>query len=181
VLSAGSEEDDPENDHEESDDDGRDAWLDQHEWGDNAVMTWEAGSNRDDDVSSIDPREAGILDDVEDDWGRDALLAWDEDDDDIDDDDGDPIVADYGQTLVIGDDLDEGITDGENIDETTEALVARGMPMYRDWQVKDLQVCIGPYASKIVLICRDCAAGTDIDRLRSMTPLSISRRSAGEQ
>jgi hypothetical protein len=139
VVSAGSDEDDVEHDHEEGNDDDRDASPDQHEWGDNAVIMWEAGSNRDEDASSVDPREAGILED-EDDWGGDALLAWDEDD--IDDDNGDLDIDEYGRTLVIGDDLDEETTDGEVIDETEEALVARGMPMYRDWQVKELQVSV---------------------------------------
>jgi hypothetical protein len=119
-----------------------DEWPNDQGWGDDALMEWDATSARDDDVSSVDREEAGLSDD---DWGRDALLAWDDDDDDNDDnndgnenDDGED-DNDVEITHPSDDESDDANNDEDN-EEIEDDLHARGMPTYRDWAIKDLQV-----------------------------------------
>jgi hypothetical protein len=118
-----------------------DEWPNDQGWGDDAMMEWDATSARDDDVSSVDREEAGLSDD---DWGRDALLAWDNDDnennDDDDDDDDNDEESNVPEIIHQLDDEFDDATDGEDTEETEDDLHARGMPTYRDWTIKDLQV-----------------------------------------
>ena len=118
-----------------------DEWPNDQGWGDDAMMEWDATSARDDDVSSVDREEAGLSDGE---WGRDALLAWDDDDHDNNDDDDDDNDNDEEHNVleVIQrlDDESDDATDDEDTEETEDDLHARGMPTYRDWTIKDLQV-----------------------------------------
>lgn len=123
-----------------------DEWPNDQGWGDDAMMEWDATSARDDDVSSVDREEAGVSDD---DWGRDALLAWEDDDGDDDDDNNDNDNDNENKNdeddngFEIMHQLDEGSDDSTVDDEEVEDdLHARGMPTYRDWTLKDLQVRI---------------------------------------
>jgi hypothetical protein len=120
-----------------------DEWPNNQGWGDDAMMEWDAASARDDDVSSVDREEAGLSDD---DWGRDALLAWDDDDDDNNDDndnENDNNDREGNNDFEIMHQLDhesDDASDDENPEETENEMHARGMPTYRDWTIKDLQV-----------------------------------------
>jgi hypothetical protein len=106
-------------------------WPNDQDWGDDAVMVWDATSGNDDDTSSVAPEEAGVMDDDDDDdWGKDAMLAWDEDDNDFTDQ----------VDELSGDDHVHEKDDEEQVEETEDELVSRGMPNYRDWPIKDLQV-----------------------------------------
>jgi hypothetical protein len=116
-------------------------WSNEQGWGNDAVMEWDATSARDDDVSSVDREEAGLSDDA---WGRDALLAWDDDDDDDNndnDDDNDNDEDDNAFEIMhqLNHESDDA-SDDEDTEETEDDLHARGMPTYRDWTIKDLQV-----------------------------------------
>ena len=125
-------------------------WPNDQDWADDAMMVWDATSGRDEDASSVDPEEAGVMDeddDDDDDWGRDALLAWDDyDDNDFTDDNE---SADHndgfsGVDVTMDVSSDDAIAEEEDdvqAEETVDELVARGMPPYRDWTIKDLQVC----------------------------------------
>jgi len=121
--------------------DHADEWPNDQGWGDDAMMEWDATSTRDDDVSSVDREEAGLSDGE---WGRDALLAWEDDDHDNDDDDHDDNDNDEEHNVleVIHqlEDESDSATDDEETEETEDDLHARGMPTYRDWTFKDLQV-----------------------------------------
>jgi hypothetical protein len=133
-----NEEDDAQYDYDYND--YADSWPNDQGWGDDAMMEWDATSARDDDVSSVDREEAGLSDD---DWGRDALLAWDDDDDDDNDNDNDNNNDDETDDFEIMHQLDDetdDATDDEDTEETENDLHARGMPTYRDWAIKDLQV-----------------------------------------
>jgi hypothetical protein len=118
-------------------------WPTDQGWGNDAMMEWDAASTRDDDVSSVDREEAGLSDDA---WGRDALLAWDDDVDDDDDNndndnDNDNNEDDNGFEIMHQLDQDsDAASDDEDTEETEDDLHARGMPTYRDWMIKDLQV-----------------------------------------
>jgi hypothetical protein len=120
-----------------------DEWPNDQGWGDDAMMEWDATSARDDDVSSVDREEAGLSDD---DWGRDALLAWDDDDDDNNDDNDNENDNNDGEgnndfeIMHQLDDESDDASDDENTEETEDEMHARGMPTYRDWTIKDLQV-----------------------------------------
>jgi len=123
-------------------------WPNDQDWGDDAMMVWDATSGRDEDASSIDPEEAGVMDedDDDDDWGGDALLAWDDyDDNDFTDDNesadhNDDFSAAGAPMDVSSDDAIAEEEDDVQLEETEDELVARGMPSYRDWTIKDLQV-----------------------------------------
>lgn len=119
-------------------------WPNDQDWGDDAMMVWDATSGRDEDASSVDPEEAGVLDgdDDDDDWGKDAMLAWDNYDDDDDFTDHNDDFSAAGAPMDIS--SDDAIAEEEDdvqVEETEDELVARGMPSYRDWTIKDLQVC----------------------------------------
>ena len=122
--------------------DDAEEWPDEQEWGDDAMMVWDATSAHD-DVSSVDREEAGLSDD---DWGREALLAWNDDDDDGDDpNDNNDDVDDDNDNIEIRSQFEDESIDGESDGEkesveTADTLHARGMPKYRDWNIKDLQV-----------------------------------------
>jgi hypothetical protein len=119
--------------------DSTDSWPNDQGRGDDAMMEWDATSARDDDVSSVDREEAGLSDD---DWGRDALLAWDDDDDDNDNDNDNNNDDDNNDFEIMHqlDDESDDATDVEDTEETEDDLHARGMPKYRDWTIKELQV-----------------------------------------
>jgi hypothetical protein len=120
-----------------------DEWPNDQGWGDDAMMEWDAASARDDDVSSVDREEAGLSDD---DWGRDDLLAWDDDDDDNNDDNDNENDNNDGEgnndfeIMHQLDDESDDASDDENTEETEDEMHARGMPTYRDCTIKDLQV-----------------------------------------
>lgn len=121
-------------DDEQDESDGNDEWPMEDDWGDGAMLEWQAGptddpSGLDDDVSSVAPGDAGLPESEtdQDEWGRDAYLAWDADGDGIDDGGSDD-----------SDDPEDGPIAA--VEETEADLVARGMPEYRQWNVKRLQV-----------------------------------------
>jgi len=119
-------------------------WPNDQDWGDDAMMVWDATSGRDEDASSVDPEEAGVMDedDDDDDWGKDAMLAWDNYDDDDDfTDHNDDFSAAGAPMDVSSDDAIAEEEDDVQVKENEDELVARGMPSYRDWTIKDLQVC----------------------------------------
>jgi len=136
------EEDDVHNDYDYND--YADEWPNDQGWGDDAMMEWDATSARDDDVSSVDREEAGLSDDG---WGRDALLAWDDYDDhnnDDNDNDNDDDTNDFEIMHQHDDesDVDHSLGDDVDVEESEDELHAQGMPTYRDWTIKDLQVRI---------------------------------------
>lgn len=103
-------------------------------WGDDAMMQWQGAQviDTDDDVSSVAPEEAGLLeDDGEDSWGKDAIIDFTLEDTD----EGDSSAPEA---------LDERPNVMENVraaaEETTEELISRGMPDYSSWPVDRLQV-----------------------------------------
>lgn len=126
---------DNDNDNEYEYDDAE--WPNDQGWGDDAMMEWDATSTRDDDVSSVDREEAGLSDD---DWGRDALLAWDDDDDNDNDNDNDKHDEQQDHDYEIRNDVVDVSDDDTEHVESEDNLHARGMPTYRDWAIKDLQV-----------------------------------------
>lgn len=131
------------------DDDDTYNWPNGQDWADDAMMVWDATSGRDEDASSVDPEEAGVMDedDDDDDWGKDAMLAWDDyDDDEFTNDNefadrNDDFSAAGAKMDVSSDDAIAEEEDDVQVEETKDELVARGMPSYRDWTIKDLQVC----------------------------------------
>jgi hypothetical protein len=141
VADVYNEEEDVHNDYDYND--YADEWPNNQGWGDDALMEWDATSTRDDDVSSVDREEAGLSDD---DWGRDALLAWDDEDDDNNDDNDNENDNNDGEgnndfeIMHQLDDESDDASDDENTEETEDEMHARGMPTYRDWTIKDLQV-----------------------------------------
>ena len=105
-------------------------------WGDDAMMQWQGAQviDTDDDVSSVAPEEAGLLeDDGEDGWGKDAIIDFTLEDTD----EGDSSAPEA---------LDERPNVMENVraaaEETTEELISRGMPDYSSWPVDRLQVSV---------------------------------------
>jgi hypothetical protein len=122
-------------DDDEHNDDYYEEWPEENNWGHDAMLDWDATAGGDDDASSVNTREAGLSDDdAESDWGRDAYLAWDNEVDDAN------IVghdnSDDDAFSTASRDLRDDATE-----ESEAALVARGMPDYRTWALKDLQVC----------------------------------------
>jgi hypothetical protein len=156
-------------------------WPNDQEWGDEAMLVWDAVS-RDDDVSSVDREDAGLSDDA---WGRDALLAWDDEydnnndnnDDDDDEDDNDSIEIMHQHLARESD--DDATDDDMDHEEIEEELNARGMPTYRDWTIKDLQVYSYTHSMWPSLTCRNCVQAMDIALSPSTTRSSIWQSNAG--
>lgn len=110
-------------------------WPEENDCGHDAMLDWDATAGRDDDASSVNTREAGLSDDdAESDWGRDAYLAWDNEVDDANTDGHDNSDDDAFSTASP--DRSDDATE-----ESEQALVARGMPDYRTWELNNLQVC----------------------------------------
>lgn len=119
--------------------DDNDEWPAEDDWGDEAVLEWRAEedsstmSGMDDDASSVAREDAGLPDnedeDEDDDWGQDALMTWDDLGIEGDSDDAQSSSDDNG-----------ALGEPEFKTETEEDLIARGMPTYRDWPIKKLQV-----------------------------------------
>lgn len=126
--------------HEMSDD--NEEWPDQGDWGDEAVLEWRAEedtsmSGMDDDASSVAREDAGLPEDDDEDedetWGQDALMTWDEMGIEGESDDNEDVSEKDS-------DNDGPEPEPEPKVETEQDLIARGMPTYRDWTIKKLQV-----------------------------------------
>ena len=112
-------------------------WPAEEDWGDEAMLEWRADegsivSGMDDDASSVAREDAGLLsddeeeDDDDNDWGQDAVMTWED------------MGIEGGSDRS---DLSESKSDElEPTEETEDDLLARGMPTYRNWTVKKLQV-----------------------------------------
>jgi hypothetical protein len=118
-------------------DGGYSDWPDQNNWGDDAMLRWDATPADDDDDLSVNTHEAG-LSDGESEWGKDAYLAWENEMDASDDYDNGDVEQDDSDEPK--DDRRPSSSSDEPTEECEEQLIARGMPDYRAWETKDLQV-----------------------------------------
>lgn len=120
-------------------------------WGDDAVLRWEGvdSVNSEDDISSVAPDEAGVSDDDEENWGRDAIIDFTYSSQEKE------VEPGVEQEVEIREEEDEAVEQVEIgqalndawgqatpgvVEETQEQLIARGMPDYQSWDDTKLQV-----------------------------------------
>jgi len=127
---------------------------DEHTWGDDAVLRWEGvdSVNSEDDISSVAPEEAGVSDDDEENWGRDAIIdftyASQESGTEAEEEvemRGEEQFEEV-EAVELGGALDNAWSSVPvETDESPAQLMARGMPDYQAWDDTKLQV--GHYTS----------------------------------